>query len=1039
MRMLRSFVVGQSPKRLACAALLLMIIGCSNKGGAGNVVNLAVAPITVPQVAVTELGTVPLPAGTPAGAVSYCWPRGINNGGVVVGYCDTSAVPNIGAGQVSPFRFKAGEGISALPLPSPAGTFFPMGVNAQEVVAGSAADDVANWNTTQTFEPGPPSSPSSGAFHRLIDWNLGGAQGINGNGQVVGFGFIPGTPNGPGSHIFRISSTGQVEVSGAVGGPGYAGWGFGFSIDENGDLAGASMRDDGTFAATLYTGGAFRDLNTLIPADAGWNLLMATGIKGGNVVGYGLHDGRHHAFRYSPDGSITDLGFMSTAGYTDLNGWAIATSVNAKGHAVGAIYDSSKFWASQAFFYSDELGGMVALDRMVDPSLGWTMSAAFSINDNDEIVGLGKKNGVPRAFLLKAPDLRPCPPSPDECHGPGVRGAATGECSYPAVADGTGCDDGDACTQTDTCQAGVCASGALRPECAISPSMNWKMYPHFVGMDDPPAEHRCPPLTLTCVADGAPGCRTLLHPLCDAIRCEAGSVDSCVLPCGSLGVRTCLPAGVWEGGCHGFERCNGRDDDCDGVIDNGGVCQLPHSVLDPEHGFGWDTELNGCDSVSGSGPIVDYQWDIHLPDGIRHVSGASCRAQVTFLQEDRYPVTLTVVTQGGRRASLEQQVVIKNHVIVSMGDSIASGEGNPDVEVGGSVTSPVWRNRRCHRSLFSWHAQASQQLEIADDHTSVTFLELGCSGAKVDEGILQSYKGEEPDGIDERPQLDVVEAVMGQSDRPIDALLVQIGANDVGFAERVTTCAIPSFTRPSDAELAALAVLFSVVFPNPAFEAAVALMATIPPDADLFGCDNLLNKALLVDPALDKLPDAYQRLSDRIRARLGLARPSGVYIAEYPDPTHSDDGSTCGELRFEEAVADGIVDHIPAAGALFLLPPVPEIIASGLLVAIVVGDTDGVVSRKEASWAHDNVLLPLNAQVANAAVEHNWTFVSGLNAASRFGTHGYCAAPETRWFRHFSESKKIQLNANGGVHPNRAGHSAYADLLFPLLARDLAQ
>jgi hypothetical protein len=453
MTWLEPIVLGRYRRQVLAAAFSLLAGGCGERHGSPTVTNAAASAPVPANLAVTELGTVPLPAGTPAGAVNYCWPRSINNGGVVVGYCDTSAVPNIGAGQVSPFRFKGGEGISALPLPSPAGTFFPMSVNAQGVVAGSAADDVANWNTTQTFEP---ASASGGAFHRLLGWNLGGAQGINGNGQVVGFGFIPGTPNGPGSHIFRLSSTGQVEVSGAVGGPGYAGWGFGFSIDDNGDLAGASMRDDGTFAATVYTGGAFRDLNTLIPADAGWNLMMATGIKGGNVVGYGLHDGRHHAFRYGSDGSITDLGFMSTAGYTDLNGWAIPAGVNARGHAVGAIYDSSKFWASQAFFYSDELGGMVALDRMVDPSLGWTMSAAFSINDNDEIVGLGNKNGVPRAFLMKIPDLRPCPASPDQCRVAGTRDPATGECIRPPAVDGTACDDGNSCTGNDQCHVGEC-------------------------------------------------------------------------------------------------------------------------------------------------------------------------------------------------------------------------------------------------------------------------------------------------------------------------------------------------------------------------------------------------------------------------------------------------------------------------------------------------------------------------------------------------------------------------------------------------------
>src|SRR3989442_15430456 len=44
----------------------------------------------------------------------------------------------------------------------------------------------------------------------------------------------------------------------------------------------------------------------------------------------------------------------------------------------------------------------------------------------------------------------------DQCHTVGTCDPATGICSNPNAADGTACDDSDACTQTDTCQAGVC-------------------------------------------------------------------------------------------------------------------------------------------------------------------------------------------------------------------------------------------------------------------------------------------------------------------------------------------------------------------------------------------------------------------------------------------------------------------------------------------------------------------------------------------------------------------------------------------------------
>ncbi len=57
----------------------------------------------------------------------------------------------------------------------------------------------------------------------------------------------------------------------------------------------------------------------------------------------------------------------------------------------------------------------------------------------------------------------------DQCHAAATCDHATGVCSDPAKPDGSTCNDGNACTQTDTCQAGVCVgtnfcwSGVLQP------------------------------------------------------------------------------------------------------------------------------------------------------------------------------------------------------------------------------------------------------------------------------------------------------------------------------------------------------------------------------------------------------------------------------------------------------------------------------------------------------------------------------------------------------------------------------------------------
>ena len=44
----------------------------------------------------------------------------------------------------------------------------------------------------------------------------------------------------------------------------------------------------------------------------------------------------------------------------------------------------------------------------------------------------------------------------DQCHDAGTCDTGTGVCSNPPEPDSTSCNDGNACTQSDTCQAGVC-------------------------------------------------------------------------------------------------------------------------------------------------------------------------------------------------------------------------------------------------------------------------------------------------------------------------------------------------------------------------------------------------------------------------------------------------------------------------------------------------------------------------------------------------------------------------------------------------------
>jgi probable HAF family extracellular repeat protein len=64
------------------------------------------------------------------------------------------------------------------------------------------------------------------------------------------------------------------------------------------------------FKAFLYEDGQMKDLNALIPAGSGWNLLGAQAInKDGQIVGSGTINSQTHAFLYE-NGIVTDLGVL---------------------------------------------------------------------------------------------------------------------------------------------------------------------------------------------------------------------------------------------------------------------------------------------------------------------------------------------------------------------------------------------------------------------------------------------------------------------------------------------------------------------------------------------------------------------------------------------------------------------------------------------------------------------------------------------------------------------------------------------------------
>ena len=108
----------------------------------------------------------------------------------------------------------------------------------------------------------------------------------------------------------------------------------------------------------------------------------------------------------------------------------------------------------------------------------------------------------------------------DACHVAGVCNGATGICSNPAQSDGTSCNDGNACTQLDSCQTGVCV-GANPVVCVASDAC------HVAGVCDPQSGACGNPEK----ANGSPcddGSACTVADTCQAGACASGTPIVCV-------------------------------------------------------------------------------------------------------------------------------------------------------------------------------------------------------------------------------------------------------------------------------------------------------------------------------------------------------------------------------------------------------------------------------------------------------------------------------------------------------------------------------
>jgi hypothetical protein len=215
------------------------------------------------------------------------------------------------------------------------------------------------------------------------------------------------------------------------------------------------------------------------------------------------------------------------------------------------------------------------------------------------------------------------------------------------------------------------------------------------------------------------------------------------------------------------------------------------------------------------------------------------------------PTVATVDVSSGPEVPqrVVTEILVRDVLIAGLGDSIASGEGNPDRAIalsddgfcfrsylGGATgqfyrpsragfkggracesyeslqtwqrQSALWFNSACHRSLYSYQTRAALALAVKYPHIAVTYLPLACSGATIADGLFGAQRARECPPTKSggncqgnvNAQLSELREAMAaakrrQPARKLDAILLSIGANDINFSGLVADVIVDNATE----------------------------------------------------------------------------------------------------------------------------------------------------------------------------------------------------------------------------------------------------
>jgi lysophospholipase L1-like esterase len=286
-------------------------------------------------------------------------------------------------------------------------------------------------------------------------------------------------------------------------------------------------------------------------------------------------------------------------------------------------------------------------------------------------------------------------------------------------------------------------------------------------------------------------------------------------------------------------------------IDLGGHISEPCTRDKIKESYLTPTEHPVTVRLTGGVPVgAVCAWSFDDGDGPRATT-QDCAEPIDFRARYGRATNATVDVTSGSDAPqrLITQIKVRDILVAGLGDSIASGEGNPDRPValsdegfcfrsylGGAADEfyrpsragykggracgtsgslqtwqqygALWMNAACHRSLYSYQARTALALAVRYTHVAVTYLPLACTGASIPDGMLGSQRAREcltskasakcqgtVNGQIAQLREALAAARHRQPDRKLDLVLMTIGANDINFSGLVSDVIVDAATE----------------------------------------------------------------------------------------------------------------------------------------------------------------------------------------------------------------------------------------------------